>query len=350
MDARHASSAVLTESAAGDGGGRPSGPFVAIEGLTVRRGGRNVLDGVSLEVGRGEIFGLLGPNGAGKTTLFQILTGLLEPASGRLLLEGAPMAPGDRAFRALCGVVFQEPALDPRLSARENLLLASRLYGVPRAKARERIAALLGESDLAGRADEAVSRLSGGMRRKVEIARALVHDPAVLILDEPTTGLDEAAFRSTWERLLALRSRRDLTMLLTTHRPEEAERCDRLAVIDGGRVVACDTPDRLRERVRGDLLVIEAESPETAALAIRERFGVDARILEGRIVLERERGHEMIPRLVEALPGGTLRSVSMRRTGLGEVFLELTGHDLAGVTVPAEPGEVPAAARGRRPR
>jgi ABC-2 type transport system ATP-binding protein len=332
------------------GGGPSAAPFLSIEQLVVRRGDRTVLDGVSFDVGRGEIFGLLGPNGAGKTSLFHVLTGILSPSSGRLLLEQRALAPGARAFRALSGVVFQEPALDPRLTARENLLLASRLYGVPRGLARERIAGLLADSGLADRADEPVSRLSGGMRRKVEIARALVHDPAVLILDEPTTGLDEAAFRSTWERLLALKHQRGLTMLLTTHRPEEAERCDRLAVIDGGRVVACDTPDRLRERVRGDLLVIEAESPDVVARMIEEKFGVAARVLEGKVVLERERAHELIPRLVEALPGGMLRSVSMRRTGLGEVFLELTGHDLAGAAVPAESDGAPAAKRERRSR
>jgi len=332
------------------GGGPSAAPFLSIEQLVVRRGDRTVLDGVSFEVRRGEIFGLLGPNGAGKTTLFHVLTGLLAPSSGRLILEREPLAPGARAFRALSGVVFQEPALDPRLTARENLLLASRLYGVPRGLARERIAGLLADSGLADRADEPVSRLSGGMRRKVEIARALVHDPAVLILDEPTTGLDEAAFRSTWERLLALKHQRGLTMLLTTHRPEEAERCDRLAVIDGGRVVACDTPDRLRERVRGDLLVIEAESPDVVARMIEEKFGVAARVLEGKVVLERERAHELIPRLVEALPGGMLRSVSMRRTGLGEVFLELTGHDLAGAAVPAGPDDAKPAKHGRRSR
>ncbi len=349
MDAPRASTTALAAGAPPTGAAA-SPPFLSVERLAVRRGDRTVLDGVSFDVGRGEIFGLLGPNGAGKTTLFHVLTGLLEPSSGRLLLDRKPLAPGDRSFRAISGVVFQEPALDPRLTARENLLLASRLYGVPRARARERAGELLAESGLRDRADEPVSRLSGGMRRKVEIARALVHDPAVVILDEPTTGLDEAAFRSTWERLLALKSRRGLTMLVTTHRPEEAERCDRLAVIDGGRVVACDTPDRLRERVRGDLLVIEAEGAETVARTIEERLGVEARVLEGKIVVERERAHELVPRLVEALPGGMLRSVSMRRTGLGEVFLELTGHDLAGAAIPGEPDAPPPGPRGRRSR
>ena len=344
------SAGARVDDAPSDGRGPGAAPFLAIDGLGVVRGGRKVLDGVSFGIARGEIFGLLGPNGAGKTTLFHVLTGTLAPSSGRIALEGIPLPPGDRSFRARAGVVFQEPALDLRLTARENLFLAARLYGVSRGAARDRIERLLDEAELAGRADEPTSRLSGGMRRKVEIARALVHDPSVLILDEPTTGLDEGAFRATWDRLLALRRGRGLTLLLTTHRPEEAERCDRLAVIDGGRVVACDTPDRLRERLRGDLLVIEAADPDAVARTVEERFGVAARVLEGKVVLERERAHEWIPRLVEAFPGGTLRSVSLRRSGLGEVFLELTGHGLDRDPPAADAAAEGAKTRGRRPR
>jgi ABC-2 type transport system ATP-binding protein len=311
----------------------PSTPMpparIEVEGLTVRRGGRAVLDRIGFGVRPGEVFGLLGPNGAGKTTAFLVLTGLLAPDAGKFRLDGVEIAPGARALRARTGVVFQSPALDPRLTARENLRLAARLYGVPRGETAARCGRLLEEAGLGDRSDETVSRLSGGMKRKVEIARALVHEPDLLILDEPTTGLDEAAFRGTWARLLDLRRERGLTLLLTTHRPEEAELCDRLAILDGGRIVACDTPDRLRERVRGDLLVLETEDPPSLVRALAERLGLEARVLDGRVVLERERGHELIPRLVESFPGGTLRSVSLRRVGLGEVFLELTGRDLA---------------------
>jgi ABC-2 type transport system ATP-binding protein len=347
VDAPKTSAGLLADPPSVRAEGGAAGPFLAIEGIVARRGGRTVLDGVSFAVDRGEILGILGPNGAGKTTLFSVLTGALSPSSGRLLLEGMPLPPGDRRFLSRAGIVFQEPALDSRLTARENLLLAAGIYRVPRAAARDRASRLLAEAGLSERADEPVSRLSGGMRRKVEIARALVHEPAVLILDEPTTGLDEAAFRSTWDRLLALKRERRLTMLLTTHRPDEAERCDRIAIVDSGRVVACDSPDRLRERVRGDLLVIEAEDLQTVARTIEETFGVRPWILEGKVVLERERGHELIPRLVEALPGGSLRSIGMRRTGMGEVFLEVTGHDLDGARAPlAREGDA-AAGRGR---
>ncbi len=245
------------------------------------------------------------------------------------MLEGKPVQPGERALRERVGVVFQEPALDRRLTARENLSLAARLYGIPRRRARDRIRGLLEQAELADRADEPVSCLSGGMRRRIELARAMVHEPSILILDEPTTGLDEGAFRKTWDRLMDLRRDRDLTLLLTTHRPDEAERCDRLAILDRGRIVACDTPDALRQRVRGDLVVMEASEPDRVAAAVKNRFGLEARVLDGKVVLERERGHELIPRLVESIGDGTLHSVSLRRTGLGEVFLELTGHELA---------------------
>lgn len=306
-----------------------SAPRLAIEGLRVRRGERWVLTDVSFEVSPSEVFGILGPNGAGKTTVFHVLTGLLAPEAGRIRLDGAEIQPGDRAFRSRIGVVFQAPALDPRLTARENLTLAARLYDVPRETARERIRDLLQRAELEARADEPIERFSGGMRRRVELARALVHDPPILILDEPTTGLDEGAFRRTWDHLLSLRRERGLTLLLTTHRPEEAERCDRLAILDRGRIVACDTPDRLRARVSGDLLLIEAADPHEVAAVVSERFQVDARVLDGKVVLERPRGHELVPRVVESFPEGSLRSVSMRRPGLGEAFLELTGHELA---------------------
>ncbi len=166
------------------------------------------------------------------------------------------------------------------------------------------------------------------MRRRIELIRALIHEPQLLVLDEPTTGLDEAAFRGIWSDLLELRQQRGLSMLLTTHRVDEAERCDRLGILDGGRLVACGTPEELRARVRGDLLVVEAAEPDHAAQVLRERFGLDPRNVDGKLMLHRERVHELIPRIVEALPEGALHSVSMRHTGLGEVFLELTGHEL----------------------
>jgi ABC-2 type transport system ATP-binding protein len=178
-----------------------------------------------------------------------------------------------------------------------------------------------------------VSRYSGGMRRRVELARALIHRPSLLILDEPTTGLDEGAYRLFWSDLQALRRDTELTLLLTTHRADEAEHCDRLAILDRGRIVACDTPERLRERVRGDLLILESADPRSVADTISARFDVAAQILDGKVTVRRERAHELIPRIVEALPDGALEAISLRHTGLGEVFLELTGHELAASAV-----------------
>ena len=307
----------------------PSRYRLEVRDLAVRRGDRQVLDGISFGVTRGEAFGLLGPNGAGKTTAFHVLTGLLPPDGGTVALDGIEMPAGDRRLRRECGVVFQQPALDPRLGSRTNLLLAARLYGVPTSEARRRVDAALAEAGFADRADDPVRTFSGGMRRRVEIARALLHEPSILVLDEPTTGLDERAYRATWETLDRLRKERGMTIVVTTHRPDEAERCDRLAILDGGRVVASDTPAALRATVRGDLIVLEADDPESAASTLRGSLGDDVRVLEGRIVLERESAHTWVPRIVEALPDGTLKSISVRTAGLGEVFLELTGHELA---------------------
>jgi ABC-2 type transport system ATP-binding protein len=308
----------------------PSGtPALTIENLVVQRGKRTVLDGVNLSVPRGEVFGLLGPNGAGKTTLFHVLIGLLPQASGSIQFDGRAIGTVDANFRARTGVVFQEPALDPNLTARENLMLSAVLYAVPRSLARQRIDDVLKRADLADRADEPVSRFSGGMRRKVELGRALIHQPDLLFLDEPTSGLDEGAFRSFWADLTRLKREHGLTLLLTTHRPDEAEYCDRLAIIENGRVVACDTPDALRRKVRGDLLILQSDKPEEVAEAIRSQFGVETRVSGDKVTLRRDGAHELIPRIVEALPDGRLKSISLRRTGLGEVFLELTGHELS---------------------
>ena len=309
---------------------------LSVRDLSVERSGRQVLRGLGFELRPGEVVGLLGRNGAGKTTLFQVLCGLLDPDSGEFALDGRPIAPGDREFRSRCGVVFQEPALDPRLTARQNLALAAGLYGVGRRDAPGRIEELLERVELADRGDEPVSRLSGGMRRRVELVRALIHEPELLVLDEPTTGLDEAAFRRIWADLLELRDRKGISMLLTTHRADEAEHCDRIGILDGGRLIAFDTPTQLRARVRGDLLVIETDDPEPVIETLRERFDVQAHRADGRVVLHRERAHELIPRVVEALPEGALRSISMRHTGLGEVFLELTGHELEADGEPTE--------------
>jgi ABC-2 type transport system ATP-binding protein len=303
-------------------------PRLAIEEVALRRGGRDVLRGVSLAVGRGEIFGLLGPNGAGKSSLFAVLAGLLRPDAGRFRLDGAAIDAGARALRARAGIVFQEPGLDGKLTGEENLRLAAALHRVPAAVARERIPRLLASAGLADRGREPVERLSGGMRRRLELARALVHAPELLVMDEPTVGLDAGAFRAFWDGIEALRRAEGTTVVLTTHRPDEAERCDRLAVLARGRIVACATPDALRARVSGDVLVVEADGPDEVAGILAERLGVTARVRGEGVQIEREAGHALVPRIVEVFPPGRLRSISLRRPTLADAYLAVTGEAL----------------------
>jgi len=304
--------------------------FLRIEGLHRRFGERVALDGLTVEVARGETFGVLGPNGAGKSTAFQILAGMLAADGGRILLDGAPVDPArDPQLRARLGVVFQQPSLDGKLTGRENLQLGASLYCVPRAIARRRIDDALDLFELADRADEPAERYSGGMRRRLELARVLLHEPELLVMDEPSSGLDQASLRRFWAQLGELRKRRSLTILVTTHQPEEAEQCDRLAVIDRGRVIAEGTPEELRARVGGDVITVEAEAPDEIARAIAETFALAPRVVDGRILVEAPRAHELIPRLVERFPSGRLRAVGMRPPSLADVFVKLTGRALA---------------------
>ncbi|MFP2912054.1 ABC transporter ATP-binding protein, partial [Pyxidicoccus sp. 3LFB2] len=226
----------------------PPAPLLQIEGLTRRFKGRTAVDGLSLSVRPGEILGLLGPNGAGKSTTFQVLAGLLAPDAGEVRFAGRVLALSDPSLRRQMGIIFQRSSLDDLLTARENLMLGARLYGLGGERARERVDAMLALIDLVDRGDERVSTWSGGMRRRLELARALVHQPRVVLMDEPTQGLDEAAFRAFWAHLKRLRDSEGVTVLLTTHRADEAEVCDRLAVLDAGRLVACDTPAALASR------------------------------------------------------------------------------------------------------
>lgn len=297
-------------------------------GLGFAYGDRTALADVSFDVRPGEIFGFLGPNGAGKSTLFAILAGLIPPRAGELYLDGARLDPRSSALRARMGVVFQEPSLDSKLSCLENLLLGAALFRVPRREAAARAHALLAAAGLAERAREAAGRLSGGLRRRLELARALIHSPEVLLLDEPTTGLDATSFRRTWEEISRLRLAEGLTVVLTTHRPDEAERCDRLAVLSHGRIVAEETPESLRSRVAGDVVLVEAEEPQELSAEIATRFALPARPFTGGVAISRERGHELVPRLVEAFPAGRFRSVSVRRPTLADAFLHLTGEAL----------------------
>lgn len=302
--------------------------MLSAENLTRRFGSRIAVDGLSFTLERGEALGMLGPNGAGKSTTFALLTGMLDAHGGRVLYNGQPTSPTDPAFRARIGVVFQKPSLDDKLTGRENMKLGAALYGLPSRVANPRIEKLLEMVELADRGNEPVERYSGGMKRRLELARVFLHEPELLILDEPTTGLDIAVSRRIWAKLLELKRESRTALLLTTHDPEEASLCDRIAVLDKGRLIAEGTPSQLAARVGGDVVSIEAEDAELVARELNELLDLEARVVEGKVIFERPHAHELIPRVAEALPG-KLRSISMRPPTLGDVFVKLTGRSLA---------------------
>jgi len=309
----------------------PPGPAAArleVRDLRLTLARRVILDRVNFSVAPGEIVGILGPNGSGKTSLMRCITGLWRPDHGSVRLDGTLLDRRGRVKRAEMGVVFQEPSLDIKLTARENLVLGARLFGIRGREAARRADELLKFIELADRAADSVETFSGGMKRRLELARSLINEPNVLLLDEPTSGLDPIAFERTWQRLLTLRKVRDMGMLISTHRADEAERCDRLLVFNQGRVVTSDTPDNILGRLAGDIVVLETTEGETLMNGLQEQFGLTPIVEQEDIILRTERGHELIPRLVEAFPPGVFKSISLRKPSLADAFMQLTGNSL----------------------
>jgi ABC-2 type transport system ATP-binding protein len=305
-------------------------PILSVRALAYSYAKRPVLHDVSFDVAAGEVVALMGPNGSGKSTTLGILGGLSAPQTGTITFDGRPITRGDRAFRADLGFVFQSASLDVKLTARQNLALAARLHGLSTAATADAVAAGLSRAGLEERADDTVDTLSGGMRRRLDIARALLHRPRLLLLDEPTTGLDERAWRRTWQQIRQVAQSGDAAVLLTTHRPEEAARADRVVIMDAGRIVADDTPDALIARIEGDVVVLRARDPQALSDELMALLGLPSAV-DGRDVhVHAARGHELIVRIVEALPASRLDSVSLRRPSLGDVFLSLTGAALDG--------------------
>ncbi len=302
-------------------------PAIQVDNLTFRYGDRAALDGVSFTVGPGEVFGLLGPNGGGKTTLFRILSTLLLPASGQARIFGLDVAREPHAVRRRIGVVFQAASLDRKLSALENLIHQGHLYGMRGRALRHRAQESLSRLSLADRAGDRVETLSGGLQRRVELAKGLLHNPELLLLDEPSTGLDPGARLDLWQYLTHLRESERVTVLVTTHLLEEAERCDRLAILDRGKLVAEGTPDHLKKSIGGDVIVLGARDPDALRRQVEERFALAATTVNGTVRIERERGHEFIAQLVEAFPG-QIDSVSVSKPTLEDVFIHQTGHRL----------------------
>ena len=297
---------------------------VEVERLRHVYGSRVALDDVSFSVGRGEIFGLLGPNGGGKTTLFKILSTLMAPTSGSAFIFGDGLASA-AAVRRHLGVVFQHPSLDGKLTVVENLVCHGHLYGLSGTNLRERSRTVLQRLGLVDRSGDRVERLSGGLQRRAELAKALLHQPPLLLLDEPSTGLDPGARRDFMQYLRQLREQDGVTVVLTTHYMEEAERCDRTAILHQGKLVTVGSPAELKNQVGGDVVVIHTADPQALRRSIQQRFGCDAAIVDGTLRVERARGHEFVRDVVEAF-GRDVTLVSYGKPTLEDVFIHLTGH------------------------
>ncbi len=313
-----------------------SDPAVRIRELGQRFRDREALAGISLDVRRGEMLALLGPNGSGKTTLFRVLATALVPTRGTVTVFGADVVRQPKPVRRAMGVVFQAPSLDRKLTARENLRHQGRLYGLRGRDLETRIAGALRNVGVDDRADERVERLSGGLTRRVELAKGLLHRPALLLLDEPTTGLDPAARREFWGLLERIRAEAGTTVVATTHLMDEAERGDRVAVLDSGRLVALGAPAELEAEIGGDVITVAADDPERLAACIRERFGLGAVVVDRAVRIERAGGHELVAPLVEAFRD-QVRGIALGRPTLDDVFVRHTGRHLE----PAADGESP---------
>ncbi|MGA3210006.1 MAG: ATP-binding cassette domain-containing protein [Terriglobales bacterium] len=300
--------------------------MIRIEHLVHRYGDRTALDGVSFDVRGAEIFGLLGPNGSGKTTMFRILSTLMLPLGGQALIQGFDVARDPSAVRRHIGVVFQAPSIDVKLTATENLRHVGHLYGLKGKSLEARIKEMLGRVGLTDRAGERAETFSGGMQRRLELAKGLLHHPSVLLLDEPTTGLDPGARRDLWQYLSILRDQEHVTVIVTTHLMEEAERCDRLAILSEGKLVALGTPAELKHEIGGDVILLETHGkPELLAEKILNRFGLTAQVMGGKVRLEFEHGHRFVTDVVEAFPG-EVESISVSKPNLEDIFIHRTGH------------------------
>lgn len=303
-------------------------PAIALDNVAHRYGEREALRGVSLEISRGELFGILGPNGGGKTTLFRLLATLLPLQAGEVRVLGHDLRREPAAIRAELGVVFQSPSVDRQLTVAENVSTQAALYGLWGEETSRRSSELIDRLGLADRAHELVETLSGGLRRRVELAKGLIHRPPLLLLDEPTVALDPGARADFWSWLDRLREEEGTTIVFTTHLLEEAERADRIAILDEGRIVALDTPAALRDSVGGLALVLRGPEPEVLAGDIARDLNLKARVVDGEVWLDAPDAHHLIPKIVEALPG-RIDSIRLGRPTLEDVFVARTGRRFA---------------------
>lgn len=296
---------------------------IEVEGLVKRFGDLTAVNGVDFTVGEGEVFGFLGPNGAGKSTTIKILSTLLRPTAGRARLAGHDVVSSPTQVRQCIGMVFQDQSLDGGLTAEENLRFHAMLYDVPKGVLRERMDKVLQIVDLADRRHSMVRTFSGGMKRRLEVARGLLHHPQVLFLDEPTLGLDPQTRNAIWEHVQQLREEIGITVFMTTHYMDEAENCDRIAIIDHGKIQAIDPPAALKRLLGGDKIIVGGDARLGADLAAR--YDVPVQEVNGEFHFQMAAGAEFVPRVVADFPG-RVRSIQVKQPSLDDVFLHLTGR------------------------
>lgn len=298
---------------------------ITAKGLHKKFGNIEAVNGVSFDVEEGEIFGFLGPNGAGKTTTINMLCTLLKPTKGEATVNGFNVVKERNQVRESIGLVFQDTTLDDYLTAEQNLRFHAYAYTIPRASLKRRLKELLEMVELWDRRKDKIRTYSGGMKRRLEVARGLLHHPKVLFLDEPTLGLDPQTRRRIWNHVLKLRRQENLAIFLTTHYMDEAEYCDRIAIIDYGQIVALDTPDRLKDAVGGDVVSIKTEDNEKAVRILYDQYKLQPTLQNGTINFTVPHGEEFLPGFVSGFPLRLL-SIGLRRPTLEDVFIKLTGH------------------------
>jgi ABC-2 type transport system ATP-binding protein len=304
-----------------------TGPAIAVTDLVKTYGEVRAVRGVTFEVAAGEVFGFLGPNGAGKSTTINMLCTLAKPTSGRATVAGHDVVAERDDVRRNIGLVFQDPTLDGYLTAAQNLRLHAELYGVQSDLVAPRMEQVMEMVGLWERRDGVVATFSGGMRRRLEIARGLMHSPRVLFLDEPTIGLDPQTRRSIWSYIRELQEREEITIFMTTHYMDEAEWCDRIAIMDHGEIVALDPPETLKAAVGTDRITIHTDDDQTAIAALADQFGIEAQVSEGAIVFGIASGEEFVPRLFAEFRV-PIRSVAISRPTLDDVFMSFTGSTI----------------------
>ena len=300
---------------------------IVVQNLVKKFGTLVAVDNISFSVASGEIFGFLGPNGAGKTTTINILCTLAKPTSGRAFINGFDVVRQQSQVRQSIGLVFQDPSLDERLSGLQNMRFHAMVYNVPSSVREKRIEAMLNMVELWDKRHGEVRTYSGGMKRRLEIARGLLHHPKVLFLDEPTLGLDPQTRRRIWEYILELRQREETTIFLTTHYMDEAEQADRVAIIDYGKLVAMDKPEKLQKLVSKDIVSVKTDDNTKAAEEIKRRYQIETRRDSDGLVFEVSGGEEFIPSFIKEF-GTKIHSISLRRPSLDDVFLKLTGRQI----------------------